>query len=284
MKERGYFMAFTFIKKTETIRVLTTKLTNVIHACKDSCGLILIACKLDTKQLKALKKHLTKETSSHPPRFFYDGASGVLGIIFEGAKLSYTHWVGLAVKTYLLDAFAMDKSVLVASFLAKDFPATRDVEESLHQLMTESSTSANLIVYKNFDKFDKRERVVLIIDDDESAAEFLKIKLESQGYEVHQAYDGVQGIRSCEDISPDVVIMELNLPALDGYQVIRNIQGNDELETQIIVLSEQKLEKDVDACLDLGVSNYITKPYSPLELETTLHKVLEETVDQDAVI
>jgi CheY-like chemotaxis protein len=277
-------MALALVQKSETMRALTTNLTSAIHACKDSCGLILISCTLDTKQLKALKKNLTKEASTHPPRFLYDGTSRVLAIFFEGEKLSYTHWMGLAVKTYLLDAFGMEKSILVANFLEEDFPATKDIEEAVRQLMTESETGANLIVYKNFHKLDKKERVVLIIDDDETAAEFLKIKLESQGYAVHQAYDGVQGIRSCGDISPDVVIMELNLPALDGYQVIRNIQENDELETQIIVLSEQKLEKDVNACLDLGVSNYITKPYSPVELETTLHKMLEETVDEDAVI
>jgi two-component system OmpR family response regulator len=256
----------------------------MIHACRESCGLILIACILDNKQLKALKKHLGKEASVHPPRFHYDRKSRMLAILFEGEKLSYTHWMGLAVKTYLLDAFAMEKSILVASFLEEDFPVTKDVEETVRQLMKESETGANLIVYKDFQKFDKKERVVLIIDDDEPAAEFLKLKLESQGYEVHQAYDGVQGIRTCEDISPDVVIMELNLPALDGYQVIRNIQENDDLETQIIVLSEQKLEKDVNACLHLGVSNYITKPYSPLDLENTLQKVLDGVVDEDAVI
>jgi two-component system OmpR family response regulator len=277
-------MALTLIQKSETIGIFTTNLTKVIHACKDSCGLILIACTLNTKQFKALKKKVTKEASTHAPRFLYDGASRMLAILFEEEKLSHTHWMGLAVKTYLLDAFGIEKSILVASFLQEDFPVTKDVEEAVRQLITESKTSTNLIVYKNLDKFDKKERVVLIIDDDKSAAEFLKIKLESQGYEVHQAYDGVQGIRSCEDISPDVVIMELNLPALDGYQVIRNIQGNDDLETQIIVLSEQRLEKDVDACLDLGVSNYITKPYSPLELENTLLKVLDETVNEAAVI
>jgi two-component system OmpR family response regulator len=279
-------MALTLVQKSETMRVLITNLTNAIHACKDSCGLILIACTLNTKQLKALKKNLTKAASTHAPRprFYYDGASRVLAILFEEEKLSQTHWMGLAVKTYLFDAFGIEKCILVASFLEEDFPVTKDVEEAVRQLMTESKTSTNLMVYKNFHKLDKKESVVLIIDDDESAADFLKIKLESQGYEVHQAYDGVQGLRSCEDISPDVVIMELNLPALDGFQVIRNIQENDDLEPQIIVLSEQKLEKDVNACLDLGVSNYITKPYSPLELETTLLKVLDEAVDQDAVI
>jgi CheY-like chemotaxis protein len=277
-------MTLTLVQKSEAIRSLTLNLTNAIHAFTDSCGMILIACTLSSKQLKALKRQLHKEAAKQQTRFHYDGSSRVLAILIEGAKLSHIHWLGLVVKSYIQTAFGFENSILVASFFESEYPTTQYIEEVVRQLMLLPEDDANLIVYKNLNKLDEKERVVLIIDDDEVAGEFLKIKLESQGYEVHQAYDGVQGVRSCEELSPDVVIMELNLPALDGFQVIRNIQGNDALDSQIIILSEQRLEKDVDACLELGVTSYITKPYSPQELEAILHKVMDEKVeDEDAI-
>jgi DNA-binding response OmpR family regulator len=170
--------------------------------------------------------------------------------------------------------------VLVANFSQGQYPQTREIREMIKQLEVEAGAGDSLIIYKAQSLHNEKERTVLIIDDDIIAGDFLKVQLESQGYQVHQAYDGVQGINSCEELSPDVVIMELNLPALDGYQVIRNIQDNDALESQIIVLSEQRLEKDVTACLNLGVTEYITKPYSPNELEQILNKVLDETIDE----
>jgi two-component system, OmpR family, response regulator len=277
-------MTLTLVQKSEAVRSLTLNLTNAIHAISDSCGMILIACTLNSKQLKALKRQMHQEAAKQQIRFHYDGSSHVLAILIEGAKLSHIHWLGLVVKSYIQTAFGLEKSILVASFFESEYPATQDIEEVVRQLMSLPEGDANLIIYKNLNKLDEKERVVLLIDDDEVAGQFLKIKLESQGYEVHQAYDGVQGVRSCEELSPDVVIMELNLPALDGLQVIRSIQGNDDLDSQIIILSEQRLEKDVDACLELGVTSYITKPYSPQELEAIVSKVMDDKVEDEDTI
>jgi two-component system OmpR family response regulator len=273
-------MKLSLVEKSDVKSTHITTIMNAIYSCSGSCGLILIVCDVKRKQLKVLKKFLVKEAGTRQTRLLYDVSSKVITILIEGMALSTTHWLGLAVKSYMMNNYRLEKGVLVASFSQAQYPQAREIGKMVRQLKVEVDAGDSLIVYKAQSLQDEKERTVLIIDDDIVAGDFLKVQLESQGYQVHQAYDGVQGISSCEELSPDVVIMELNLPALDGFQVIRNIQDNDALESQIIVLSEQRLEKDVTACLNLGVTEYITKPYSPVELEQILNKVLDETIDE----
>jgi two-component system OmpR family response regulator len=273
-------MKLSLVKKSEAASTQYTAIMNAIHSCSGSCGLILILCEVKNKQLKALKKFLVKEAGARQTRLLYDVSSKVITILIEGMAISTTHWFGLAVKSYMKNNFRLENGVLVASFSQAQYPQASEIGEMVRQLDVEANAGDSLIVYKAKSLQEEKERTVLIIDDDIVAGDFLKVQLESQGYQVHQAYDGVQGISTCEELCPDIVIMELNLPALDGYQVIRNIQGNDALESQIIVLSEQRLEKDVTACFNLGVTEYITKPYSPVELEQILNKVLDETIDE----
>jgi two-component system OmpR family response regulator len=273
-------MKLSLVKRSEAAFTRMTTLMNAIHSCSGSCGLILIVCDVKKKQLRELKKFLVKEAGASQTRLLYDVSSKVISILIEGMALSTTHWFGLAVKSYMSNNFGFKKGVLVASFSQAEYPHAAEIGEMVRQLIAETNAGDSLNVYKAQSLHDEKERTVLIIDDDKVAGDFLKVQLESQGYQVYQAYDGVQGISSCEELSPDIVIMELNLPALDGYQVIRNIQGNDALDSQIIVLSEQRLEKDVTACLNLGVTEYITKPYSPDELEQILNKVLDVTINE----
>jgi two-component system OmpR family response regulator len=273
-------MKLSLVKKSEAAFTHMTTIMNAIHSCSGSCGLILIMCDAEKKQLRHLKKFLVKEAGARQTRLLYDASSKVISILIEGMALSTTHWFGLAVKSYMSNNFSSINGILVASFSQAEYPQAAEIGEMFIQLKAETNAGVSLNVYKTQSLHDEKERTVLIIDDDIVAGDFLKVQLESQGYQVHQAYDGVQGISSCEELSPDIVIMELNLPALDGYQVIRNIQSNDALESQIIVLSEQRLEKDITACLNLGVTEYITKPYSPDELEQILNKVLDETIDE----
>jgi two-component system OmpR family response regulator len=273
-------LKLSLVKKSEAESTYVTTLLNAIHSCSGSFGLILVVCDMKNKQLKALKKFLVKEAGTPHTRLYFDVSSKVITILFEGMILSTTHWLGLAVKSYMKNYFGLEKGVLITSFSQEQYPQGWEIGQMVRHLKDDVDAGDSLIVYKSQSPQGDKERTVLIIDDDRVAGDFLKVQLESQGYQVHQAYDGVQGISACEELSPDIVIMELNLPALDGYQVIRNIQGNDALESQIIVLSEQRLEKDVTACLKLGVTEYITKPYSPDELEQILNKVLDETIEE----
>jgi two-component system OmpR family response regulator len=262
--------------KSDVPTALPGTIASTIQSCSVSCGLILVDCTLHNEQLKGLKKRIVKE-AKQKSHYIYDEQSGRLAIIFEGMQRSDTHWLGLFVKSYMQSVYGLEGGLLIASFLEEDYPNMLEVEEILQQLTAEAEAGGNLIFYKKGSKNDDKESVVLIIDDDVVAGDFLKIQLKTQGYEVHQAYDGVQGIRFCEELRPDVVIMELNLPALDGYQVIRNIRESEAIESQIIVLSEQRLDNDIKACFDLGVADYLIKPYSPLELEATLQRVIDET-------
>jgi two-component system OmpR family response regulator len=263
-------------KKSRVPTAHLETIVNTIKSCSVSCGIILVECTLPNEQLKGFKKRIAKE-ANQKTHYIYDEQSSWLAIIFEGLQQSHTHWLGLFVKSYMQSAYGLEGGLLIASFQEEDYPNMLEVEEIIQQLTAEAEAGGNLIVYKKGSKNDNKESVVLIIDDDVDAGDFLKMQLKTQGYEVHQAYDGVQGIRFCEELHPDVVIMELNLPALDGYQVIRNIRESEAIESKIIVLSEQRLDKDINACFDLGVADYLIKPYSPLELGATLQRVIDET-------
>lgn len=243
-----------------------------IRSCSPTCGLIIVECALKKRQLKRLEKRMAKEAAEHKASYLYN--ERLLTISFEGLDLSHVQWLGMFAKSFLLANFGLKGKFLVAEFLKNDYPSALEVEGIVNQMLEKAEFGGNLYIYNdNFNS--EKDQTVLIIDDDPVAGELLKIRLETQGYEVHQAYDGIQGIRACEELRPDVVIMELILPALDGYQVIRNIQESEDMDSHIIVLSDQRLEKNVDACYELGVADYMMKPYSPVELEARIRTMLE---------
>lgn len=236
------------------------------------CGLIAASCTLDDKQLESLQSILGMEDD---PRLqhVYERQSGVLAVFCRGMKLSRTHFLALEVKEFLHKTIGHQGGVAISSFSAAGGVHLLDIDDMLQRLTGPASNNGKIHICNRLPNGEKQPSV-LIIDDDASAGEFLNSRLQMKGYEVHQAYDGLQGIRLCEQLSPDVVITELTLPVYDGYQVIRKLQQNDRVDSKIIVLSERSREQDVSACFEMGVADYVKKPYSPVELEARLRRLL----------
>jgi two-component system, OmpR family, KDP operon response regulator KdpE len=105
---------------------------------------------------------------------------------------------------------------------------------------------------------------VLVIDDEASILRALRINLTARDYVVHTASDGTAGLRLASSDRPDVVILDLGLPDMDGAEVIRGIRGWSQVP--IIVLSAREQEADKVAALDAGADDFVTKPFGMDEL------------------
>lgn len=99
---------------------------------------------------------------------------------------------------------------------------------------------------------------VLIIDDDEALCESLKLVLEPQSFQVYSASNGSDGIQLCREIEPDVVILDLLMPGIDGLEVARRIRAFSDVP--IAVLSAVSKPELVAKALDEGVDEYLIKP------------------------
>jgi two-component system KDP operon response regulator KdpE len=106
--------------------------------------------------------------------------------------------------------------------------------------------------------------VVLVVDDEVAILKTLRANLEVRGYEVLSASDGEAALRLAARERPDVVILDLGLPGLDGIRVIEGLRGWSEVP--IIVLSAREQERDKVTALDAGADDYVTKPFGMDEL------------------
>lgn len=122
---------------------------------------------------------------------------------------------------------------------------------------------------------DKR---VLVVDDDAKTVELVKLYLNRDGYQVLTAYDGAEALRVARDGYPDLIVLDLMLPDIDGLAVCRALRG--ESDVPIIMLTARTTDQDKLAGLDLGADDYVTKPFSPKELVARVRAVLRRLPGQ----
>lgn len=121
---------------------------------------------------------------------------------------------------------------------------------------------------------------ILIIDDEEHILELLKFNIKNAGYEVITANNGVDGANIAKEEKPDLVLLDLMLPGMDGYDVCKEIKRNKETSnTAIIMLTAKGEELDKILGLELGADDYITKPFSIRELLARVKAVLRRSVN-----
>ena len=105
---------------------------------------------------------------------------------------------------------------------------------------------------------------VLVIDDEPQIRKLLKVSLGAHGYDVHESMSGMDSVVQAADIKPDLVILDLGLPDIDGKEVVRRLREWSDVPILILTARDQEKEK-IDA-LDAGADDYITKPFSMGEL------------------
>lgn len=114
---------------------------------------------------------------------------------------------------------------------------------------------------------------VLVVDDDRTLADVLAFTLRREGFIVHIAHDGEAALRAWEQDDPDLIVLDVNLPGLDGFAVCRQIRARDG-DVPIILLTVRDEENDIIRGLKIGADDYITKPFSPRQLVARVQAVL----------
>ncbi len=116
---------------------------------------------------------------------------------------------------------------------------------------------------------------ILLIEDEEDIASLIKLQAELEGFKLHVEVDGINGYRAIERERPDLVILDVMLPGLNGFDVCRRIRSNPELRSTLVVfLTAKGDELDIVLGLELGADDYIPKPFSPKVLFSRIKAIL----------
>ena len=108
---------------------------------------------------------------------------------------------------------------------------------------------------------------VLVVEDDHVIRELLVVNLKMEGHEAVTAVDGAEALRVVVDRPPDVVLLDMMLPGVDGWEVAARMKGDDATSSiPIIALSARAMQADIERGMELGVDHYVTKPFDPIEL------------------
>ncbi len=125
-----------------------------------------------------------------------------------------------------------------------------------------------------------KNRLILVVDDEERMARFIRLNLEQDGFQVIEAYRGMQAIQALRDSLPDLVILDVMMPDIDGFEVLKMIREISSIP--VIMLTAKAEEDDRVQGLELGADDYVTKPFSPRELVSRVRAVLRRN-DQTGV-
>jgi DNA-binding response OmpR family regulator len=115
-------------------------------------------------------------------------------------------------------------------------------------------------------------KAILVVEDEEAIAEAVRARLASEGYEVRVAHDGPQALKAVDDERPDLVVLDLMLPGMDGLEVCREIQRDSWIP--VLMLTARTDEADKVAGLAVGADDYMTKPFSLRELAARVRAIL----------
>ena len=124
------------------------------------------------------------------------------------------------------------------------------------------------------------ERLILIVEDEKPIADILKFNLQKEGYKTIEALDGEAGLNLALTKNPDLVLLDVMLPKLDGFGVCKKIREKSQVPVIILTARADELEKVLG--LELGADDYITKPFSIREVMARVKANIRRTVDADA--
>jgi len=122
---------------------------------------------------------------------------------------------------------------------------------------------------------DEGAPLVLVADDDEDILGLVAFRLEQSGYEVAAAKDGEEALRLARELSPALVVLDVMMPRLDGYEVTRRLRDDEATRRiPVILLTARAQEADVARGFESGADDYLRKPFSPRELAARVQAVL----------
>lgn len=111
------------------------------------------------------------------------------------------------------------------------------------------------------------KKTILVVDDEENLVELLKFRLEANGYNVETASDGEEGLGKMQKLRPDLVVLDVMMPKMHGYEVCRLAKASEKTrDIPIVVLTARSQQKDMDDALNCGADSYVSKPFEPAVL------------------
>jgi DNA-binding response OmpR family regulator len=120
-----------------------------------------------------------------------------------------------------------------------------------------------------------KNRRIMVVDDEERMVRFIRLNLEHDGFRVVEAYKGSQALDRLRSTLPDLILLDVMLPDIDGFEVLRMVR--EVTNVPVIMLTAKGEEEDRVKGLELGADDYITKPFSPRELVSRVRAVLRRT-------
>jgi len=118
---------------------------------------------------------------------------------------------------------------------------------------------------------------ILVVDDEQSILDLLTAYLRREGYEVHTALDGLSGLQAARAYKPDLIVLDVMLPGMDGIEVLTRLRR--ESDAYVIMLTAKSEETDKIVGLSVGADDYVTKPFSPRELVARVKAALRRLRD-----
>jgi len=127
-----------------------------------------------------------------------------------------------------------------------------------------------------------QRKKILVVDDENRVCELLRIYGEKEGYEVITAADGIVALNQVREQNPDLILLDLNLPKLDGVEVCRRVRLQSQVP--IIMLTARDEEKDKIGGLETGADDYVTKPFSPREVMARIRALFRRLEDKATLL
>lgn len=124
-------------------------------------------------------------------------------------------------------------------------------------------------------------RKILAVDDEKHIVRLIQVNLERHGYEVVTAYDGREALQKVDEERPDLVILDVMMPYMDGFEVLQNLKRNPGTrDIPVIMLTAKAQDADVFKGWQSGVDCYLTKPFNPMELISFVQRIFK-SLEQD---
>ena len=117
---------------------------------------------------------------------------------------------------------------------------------------------------------------ILVVDDERHIVRLVQVNLERAGYEVAAAYDGREALKKVEADKPDLIVLDVMMPHMDGFETLRHLKANaDTANIPVIMLTAKAQDQDIFEGWRQGVDMYLTKPFNPMELLTFVKRIFQ---------
>lgn len=128
------------------------------------------------------------------------------------------------------------------------------------------------------------KKKILAVDDERHIVRLIQVNLERAGYEVSTAYDGLEALRAIEEDRPDLIVLDVMMPQLDGFETLKRLKANpNTADIPVIMLTAKSQDADVFRGWQSGVDCYLTKPFNPMELLAFVKRIFDslEEMEED---